>query len=214
MWHLHSSLSIWSVIDDRLLGTLVLLPILMRFSMVRHYSLLSFLLMSLLFAGCGNPFENIVDNTVEDTTGNTSSGDAKLATVSLTFADDASKPTEPEVGATYKGSRGEYAIIVGQMIVFSSYNGTPEEPGYPKFEGNLVHPDLRTGTTIKIGESSNEGATIVYAFDDETSWYAVSGEITIESTRPLKAAFKELVMVPMVNSIGEFSVNGTGTWQK
>lgn len=184
--------------------------------MVKKVVLLSILMAAFVFSGCGNPFESLA-NDLEGSSGTgdtTASSEDKVANVSLSFTDNQDNVPEPAVGDGFTASHGEYQILVGQMMSFSAYKGTPEAQEFPQFSGLVFHPEIRSGLVITIAENDDSGTSIFYAYDDETSWYAVSGELEIVTTRPLNIEFRDVLMKPLGNSIGEFTINGPGTWQR
>lgn len=174
----------------------------------------SFLLLPLIAVlgtfGCGSAFDFATEEAVEESTGVDTNEDNQ-ADVELTFAEAATAP-DPSVGDGFTASNGDRVILQGQQIWFTSYNGTDED--YPQFNG-YIYDEIEVGKTIPLDEDAQndqQGGVVMFMVDDETGWIARKGSVVVEQASPLKLKFQNVVMTPWVNTLGEFTVSGSGTW--
>lgn len=174
-------------------------------------------------AACGNPFSDALNDLEElnediENSGGTYTEEDKKATISLTFADDATLPVAaPSPGTGLSAPKGEYYIVIGQALSFI----IPGDDEYPRFTGTLSEEEgkqLEAGMVFDIladaQAGTGKGAILLYELDADNSWVGAAGQVQIVSLRPLKLKFTDLKMGPAGNTTGTFVVNGTANWNK
>ncbi len=175
-------------------------------------------------AACGNPFEDAINDLEEigdvvDNSDGTYTEEDKKATVSISFADESTMPTEPSVGQGLSASQGEYAIVAGLGMSFN----IPGSDTHPQLSGTLFPGEgeyIASGMKWNIIEDAknqddgDKAAMLFFEIDEETSWMSIAGEIEVVSLRPLKLKFTGVKMGPLLNSGGFFTVEGTANWNK
>jgi hypothetical protein len=165
-------------------------------------------------SACGVPglFDELQDATSElENVADTVDAELPNADIDLTFSQDATDPVQPDVGEGFSSQYGTYTVLVGSMLSFESVRQAEGEPAV----SGVVYGPIQVGATIELtAENQQHGTLVLFALDEETSWFAVEGTITIESVRPLHLVFDDLVMHPFSQAVGSFTMNGSLTWVK